>query len=66
MAELRHGSLSWKKSTATGDGNCVEVARAGETVIVRDSKDALGPVLTFTEDEWRNFLAGTRSGRFNT
>jgi predicted secreted Zn-dependent protease len=65
MAKLQQGSLSWKKSTASGGGACVEVARVGEMIIVRDSKDVLGSVLTFSEEEWRTFLAGTRSGQFN-
>jgi hypothetical protein len=66
MAELQQGSLSWKKSTASGGGACVEVARVGETIIVRDSKNVLGPVLTFSGEEWRDFLVGARSGQFNT
>ena len=67
MAELPHqaGSLSWKKSTASGDSGCVEVARSGETIVVRDSKDPLGPVLTFSGAEWKAFLSGACAGQFN-
>ncbi len=66
MAELRRGALSWKKSTASGEGSCVEVARVGETILVRDSKDPLGPALTFSGEEWEAFLTGARSGQVNT
>lgn len=54
----------WRKSSASGTGNCVEV-RCGDTVRVRDSKDPSGPVLTFTLAEWSAFLAGVRAGEFD-
>jgi hypothetical protein len=43
----------------------VEVARAGAEVLVRDSKDAAGPVLAFTAAEWAAFVIGVRSGEFD-
>lgn len=46
-------------------GDCVEVAVAGTQVQVRDSKDPGGPVLTFSLDEWRAFLAGAAAGEFD-
>lgn len=39
---------------------------SGTAVMVRDAKDAAGPVLRFTRDEWRAFLAGVRAGEFDT
>ncbi len=67
MTELpqRAGSLLWKKSTASGDSGCVEVARSGEMIVVRDSKDPLGPVLTFSKVEWKAFLVGVCAGQFD-
>ncbi|KXK58664.1 DUF397 domain-containing protein [Micromonospora rosaria] len=48
----------WRTSSASGgDGDCVEVAAVPESVSVRDSKDRTGPVLTFTETAWRDFVA---------
>ena len=48
----------WRKSTYSGDngGECVEVAAAG-AVLVRDTTDHTGPVLTFTAEAWRAFTA---------
>jgi Domain of unknown function (DUF397) len=48
----------WRKSTYSGDngGECVEVAMAG-AVLVRDTTDRTGPVLTFTAEAWRAFTA---------
>ncbi|MGH3673491.1 MAG: DUF397 domain-containing protein [Pseudonocardiaceae bacterium] len=60
----QHSSLSWKKSTASGTGGCVEVARAGEKTFIRDSKDPSGPALIFPGSEWKQFLTSARIGRF--
>ena len=51
----------WRTSTYSGDngGECVEVATAG-AVLVRDTADRNGPMLTFTADAWRAFTAAIR------
>jgi uncharacterized protein DUF397 len=46
-------------------GSCVEVALGGDGVMVRDSKDPAGPVLSFTMQEWVEFLYGVRMGMFD-
>jgi uncharacterized protein DUF397 len=43
---------------------CVEVA-VGDVVLVRDSKNPDGPVLSFDASEWSAFLAGVRSNEFD-
>jgi hypothetical protein len=58
----------WHKSrySSSNGGNCVEVARNLPGVVaVRDSNDPDGPVLLFTPDEWRAFVAGARAGEFD-
>jgi Domain of unknown function (DUF397) len=47
----------WVKSSYSGasGGNCIEVAGDATRVMVRDSKDAQGPMLRFTSDAWRRF-----------
>jgi Domain of unknown function (DUF397) len=48
------------------NGDCVEVASLPDGLIgVRDSKDADGPVLRFTQSEWTAFLSGVRIGEFD-
>jgi hypothetical protein len=56
---------SWRKSSRSGTGACVEV-RLTETgdVRVRDSKDPDGPVLTFASAQWDAFVTGIRTGDF--
>ena len=57
---------SWVKSSLSfANGNCVEVADLPGGVGVRDSKDAEGPFLRFTPDEWRAFIGGVRNGEFD-
>lgn len=51
----------WRKSSRSNGtgGDCVEVAdNLPGRVLVRDSKDPAGPVLTFGPDTWRTFVAG--------
>ncbi|MGH8603602.1 MAG: DUF397 domain-containing protein [Gammaproteobacteria bacterium] len=61
----QHVSLAWRKSTASGSGACVEVARAEEMILVRDSKNPAGPAFAFSGVEWEAFLADVRVGRFD-
>lgn len=49
----------WRSSTYSGGNNeCVEIADGIPALIpVRDSKRPTGPVITFTCDAWRSFIA---------
>lgn len=49
----------WRKASASGgEGNCVEVADNIPTLVpVRDSKCPTGPVIAFTPEAWRTFIA---------
>jgi hypothetical protein len=48
--------LRWRRSSASAQGNCVEVARDGENVVIRDSKDAGGAILSTPIEAWRRFI----------
>lgn len=58
----------WTKSSfsnGNGGNNCVEVAVTGiPTVFVRSTRDPR-IMLTFTENEWKAFLAGVKAGEFD-
>ena len=63
-----HESLTWRKSTFSGNqgGNCVEVAELPDGGrAVRDSKNPTGPVIAYTAAEWDAFLAGVKAGEFD-
>ncbi|WUR59138.1 DUF397 domain-containing protein [Micromonospora chokoriensis] len=56
----------WRVSTRSGNGGdtCVEVAdNLPDQVLVRDSTDRAGAVLTFAPEAWRAFVARVRAGR---
>ena len=64
---------AWRKSSYSGGngGQCVEVAaftnnpaRPEMICAVRDSRHPDGPVLVFSPEQWRQFAAGVKAGRF--
>ena len=56
MIEIDQTLLVWIKSSRSTENNCVEVAYHGWLVLVRDSHDRAGPVLTFKWQAWRALL----------
>ncbi|MBT8225344.1 MAG: DUF397 domain-containing protein [Dactylosporangium sp.] len=64
MPGVDRSEIRWQKSSASGPGECIEVAlRTGETVLVRDSKDRIGALLSFSRPAWIRFLCGVRMER---
>lgn len=57
--------LDWRISRTCDGGACVGVARRGEVVLIGNTNDSNGPISEFTTDEWRQFLAGVKSGDFD-
>jgi hypothetical protein len=61
MGETSTASTWWRKSSYSGgDNNCVEVAAAGATIKVRDSKSLAGEVLSVSAGAWRAFTEDVR------
>lgn len=58
MSTIDPSNLRWWKSTrsAGSGGQCVEVATAGTTWFVRDSKNPIGAVLAVSPAAWVSFL----------
>jgi hypothetical protein len=55
----------WRKSRHSGGngGGCVEVGQSVRMVLVRDTRDRAGAVLTFGPDAWRRFAARIKGAR---
>lgn len=60
-------TTAWRKSSrSTGNGACVEVKSPAVTsVVVRDSKDPQGPVLTFSPEAWSAFVTDVDRGIYD-
>jgi hypothetical protein len=52
----------WFKSSRSESGNCVEVKVCENVVLVRDSKDRSGPVLSFDRAVFQSFVDDLKSG----
>jgi hypothetical protein len=60
VGDFEEPCITWRKSTASNSGSCVEVAVAGESVLIRDSVNPDGVVLRLPPAVWSAFLARTR------
>ena len=58
------GTHAWRKSTRCETSACVEIATAGEAVLMRNSTIA-HDVLRLPVDTWRSFVAGLKHGEFD-
>jgi hypothetical protein len=47
---------TWRKSSYSGEGNCVELSDQVGRVLVRDTQNRQGPVLTVSATAWREFV----------
>jgi Domain of unknown function (DUF397) len=52
-------SAPWRKSSYSGTngGSCVEAADLGDSILVRDTTDRGGVVLSIPPDAWLRFTA---------
>jgi Domain of unknown function (DUF397) len=62
---MDNSHIVWRKSTLSVENGCLEFAVIEGRVAIRDSKNRLGPVLTFAPIEWKEFLDGVRAGEFD-
>ena len=56
MSELS-GESRWKKSShSMGNGDCVEACSSGDAILVRDSRNKSGPVLSVSTASWTSLM----------
>lgn len=67
MPKAAEGSqqLVWHRASRCANGECVEVAGRGSSVLVRDSKDTAGAILSYSNEEWTAFVSGVKAGEFD-
>ena len=67
LTDEEAAGLSWIKAQLSNiNGACIEIASAPGKIAIRDSKDPGGPVLVYTNPEFRAFLDGARNGEFDS
>ncbi|MDQ4117392.1 MAG: DUF397 domain-containing protein [Actinomycetota bacterium] len=63
---MKVDELAWRKSRRSGfQGNCVELADAGETIAVRNSRFPQGAVLAFPARDMASFLDAIKTGELD-
>jgi hypothetical protein len=55
--------VTWRKSSYSQNGDCIESADGGTHVFVRDSEDPCGPTLNFRSVVWATFIAHIKSAK---
>jgi uncharacterized protein DUF397 len=65
--EAELAGAQWRKAKKSGtNGNgCMELARIGDLVVLRDSKNPEGPVQVYSRHELDCFLDGAKAGEFD-
>lgn len=57
--------LDWRKSSYTARDECVEIADAGGSAAVRDSKNPRGAQLRVPTGRWQSFVARIKGGHYD-
>jgi Domain of unknown function (DUF397) len=64
MTESNETLRTWRKSSFSQNGDCVEITLQDRTLLVRDSKHVNDSVLAFSPSEWSAFLVQVRNDPF--
>lgn len=60
-----HKSLTWRTALNCNGGTCVQVASTEDRILLGNSRQPGGPVLSYTPEEWYEFVAGIKKGDFD-
>lgn len=59
-------TTGWRKSShSIADGNCVEAGKSRDGIVVRDSVDSSGKLITYNVNSWRAFVVHVKEGEFD-
>ena len=64
MRQETASEVPWHRGRPCDGGNCVEIAVAGEEIMLR-STESPAALITLSRGEWRDFLAGAKEGLFD-
>ena len=60
-----HADLLWRVARRCDGGSCVRVAASRGMILVGDSKNPDGPILAYTQANWRKFTEAVKKGTFD-
>jgi predicted secreted Zn-dependent protease len=60
-----HESLTWRTALSCNGGACVQVAATEHGILLGNSRQPGGPVVSYTPAEWHEFVAGIKKGDFD-
>jgi len=55
----------WRRSSFCASSECVEVARLDDKIVMRDSKDPDGHMLSYTAEEFRFLVRSAKAGDYD-
>lgn len=56
----------WQRSSYCSGGTCIETARDGDRVLMRDSKNPTVQPLDLSAGDWKGFLEAVRAGDYES
>jgi hypothetical protein len=56
MSNTGNLSVIWRKSSFSVNGDCVEIAIQNESVLIRDTKDRNGGIISVSCSAWRELI----------
>ncbi|MEU4158240.1 DUF397 domain-containing protein [Actinoplanes sp. NPDC026670] len=63
--EFDRDNLPWRKARKSSAGNCVEIARMGDSIAVRNSRFPDAGIILYTPAEFDAFIDGVKRGEFD-
>lgn len=57
--------LTWRTALNCNGGACIQVAAHEQAVLIGNSRKPRGPVLSYSHEEWQEFVAGVKQGDFD-
>jgi hypothetical protein len=64
-SDVSSPDIPWRTAVKSGGDNCIQVARRNSVIMIADSKNPGGPVLSYTLQEFDAFLDGAKRGEFD-
>ncbi len=57
--------MGWRRGSRCSSAACIEVRRAGDHILIRDSKQPQAVPQRYDAEEWSAFVAAVKDGEFD-